>query len=681
MKKSILFGLASILFLACNVDKKKEPVMSAFIPKTSIGSVIDSLVQVYGEAQKPRIEKGVSQAAALWRESDGSIEEFEKFSFENFVGKPDELDKVFHKLSRNFELLVGHYNKISVGLKEPMHLVGDPLITIDEVFGAYEPMAHMNDDFFINKIAFYMVLNFPCYTLNEKTELSANWDRKQWAYARLGDFYTSRVPAALVQKFAEENTKADTYIAEYNIFMGNVVDEKAESLFPANLALITHWGLRDEIKSNYSNMEKGLTKQEMVYEVMKKIITQEIPNSVINNPEVKWNPKTNVVTKDGKEIQSFSEPNTRYQMMINNFKAIRAIDAYSPNYPTYIQRKFDLELEIPEKEVEKLFTTILSSPQAKQVGKLISKRLGRELRPFDIWYDGFKPRSSISQEMLDKTTKSKYPTTAAFQKDLPEILKKMGFKPDKAIEIADKIQVDASRGAGHAWGAQMKGDKARLRSRIGPDGMDYKGYNIAIHEFGHNVEQTLTLYDMDYWAMNGVPNTAFTEALAFLFQKKDLELLGIKDGDKLKEHLMALDNFWGSFEIMGVSLVDMYVWRWLYQNPDATPSQLKDAVVAISKDVWNKYLAEIYGTEDEPILGIYSHMIAYPLYLPAYPLGHLIEFQIESEIQGKPFADEIMRIFSQGKVIPQQWMKTAVGKEISVEPLLVSVDKALSVIK
>ena len=68
----------------------------------------------------------------------------------------------------------------------------------------------------------------------------------------------------------------------------------------------------------------------------------------------------------------------------------------------------------------------------------------------------------------------------------------------------------------------MKGQRSRLRTRIPSQGMDYKGYNIAIHEFGHNVEQTISLYDVDYYMLNGVPNTAFTEALAFVFQKETL---------------------------------------------------------------------------------------------------------------------------------------------------------------
>jgi hypothetical protein len=317
----------------------------------------------------------------------------------------------------------------------------------------------------------------------------------------------------------------------------------------------------------------------------------------------------------------------------------------------------------------------------KQVGALISQRLGRPLQPFDIWYDGFKARSSMDQTLLDKTAKAKYPNTVAFEKDIPNMLVKLGFKTDKANEIASHITVDPARGSGHAWGAQMKGDKAHLRTRVGKEGMDYKGYNIAVHELGHNVEQTISLYFVDNYMMQGVPNTAFTEAFAFTFQKHDLDLLGIRDNDPNKEHLAALDNFWMCYEIMGVSLLDMKVWKWMYENPTATKEQLKEMVIKTAIEIWNQYYADVLGIKDSPILAIYSHMIDNPLYLSNYPVGHLIEFQLDGYLKGKNFADETMRIYSSGKLIPQLWMKNAVGNEISIKPLLDATDKALTVVK
>ena len=80
---------------------------------------------------------------------------------------------------------------------------------------------------------------------------------------------------------------------------------------------------------------------------------------------------------------------------------------------------------------------------------------------------------------------------------------------------------------------------------------------------------------------------------------------------------------------MGVSLVDMQVWKWLYDNPKATKEQLKETVVKAAIDVWNQYYAPVFGVKDSPILAIYSHMIDNPLYLSNYPVGHLIDFQLE----------------------------------------------------
>lgn len=160
-----------------------------------------------------------------------------------------------------------------------------------------------------------------------------------------------------------------------------------------------------------------------------------------------------------------------------------------------------------------------------------------------------------------------------------------------------------------------------------------------------------------------------------------MELLGLQQSNPNDDYYLALDNFWSSFEIMGVSLVDIQVWEWMYAHPDATPAQLKEAVISIAKDVWNTYYADVLGGHDETLLGIYSHMIDYPLYLPNYPMGHLIDFQIEQQVKDKNMASEIERILTQGRIIPQLWMKRAVGQEISIEPLLNATKDALRALK
>ncbi len=109
----------------------------------------------------------------------------------------------------------------------------------------------------------------------------------------------------------------------------------------------------------------------------------------------------------------------------------------------------------------------------------------------------------------------------------------------------------------------------------------------------------------------------------------------------------TLDTFWSAYEIAGVSLVDLRVWRWLYEHPEATPAQLKEAVITIAKDVWNAYYAPVFGIKDSTVLGIYSHMLAYPLYLSDYPLGYMISFQIDEFMRGKNIGTEMERIARQ----------------------------------
>jgi hypothetical protein len=442
--------------------------------------------------------------------------------------------------------------------------------------------------------------------------------------------------------------------------------------------LITHWGLRDELKAAYSDAVNGYTKQHLIYGIMKAIIDQSIPTEIMEEHEgYTWKPIANKsYAYNTVEIVTTPEPNTRYQHLLNLFKAVSATDKCYAGNSTYLTRRFEGELEMTLADVEKLFTSLITSPQVKQVAEIISKRLGRKLQPFDIWYDGFKSRSTINQEQLNEDVLIRYPTVEAFQNDLPNILIKLGFTSEKAHEVCKYIHVDPSVGAGHAWGAEMKSDKSMLRTRF-VNGMDYKGYNIGIHEFGHNVEQTISLHDVSNYFLKGVPNTAFTEALAFTFQQKDLELLDYENNDELVDYLNTLDIFWGCYEIMGVSLVDIKVWQWMYANPNTDAYGLKDAVIRIAKEVWNQYYAPVFGVKEQPILAIYSHMIKVPLYLSAYPIGHIIDFQIGNYLKGKDLGDEVCRMYAMGRLTPKLWMERAVGSQINNTELLTSTETAI----
>jgi hypothetical protein len=174
-----------------------------------------------------------------------------------------------------------------------------------------------------------------------------------------------------------------------------------------------------------------------------------------------------------------------------------------------------------------------------------------------------------------------------------------------------------------------------------------------------------------------VPNTAFTEAFAFVFQSHDLDLLGISQDDPMAHHLKALDTYWSTCEIAAVGLVDMRVWHWMYDHPDASPAELMQAVIEISRAVWNQYFAPIMGIRDVILLGIYSHMIDAGLYLPDYSLGHIIMFQIEQYLKDNALGREMERMCRLGAITPDAWMRAALNGPISTAPLLQATTEAV----
>lgn len=679
--KQVLLTVLScsiLLLSACQPRKTDKKKSMSSIKKESLTEAKDSLTKMYGDADSMRIRKGVEQAAEFWIKTDGPDTSFVAFCKANFIPSGPELDTLFDKYNYYFEQIFGHYNMLTIELMRNIHEPRGTVKPVDESFGAYDVTAHFNEDMFHNKTAFVILLNFPNYSLAEKNAMAEKWSPRQWGMARLGDMFVSRAPADLILKASETMVAGDNYISNYNIFMGNLLNDKGEKLFPEDKILITHWGLRDELKSNYSDSSRGIEKQEMIFQVMQRIIDQSIPEVVINNPNAQWNPFSNVVTVNGKTTEAKPEPDSRYEVLLSNFKAQKELDDYYPFYENTISRKFDGEMEMAQADVEKLFVDYVSSPVMKDIARLIEKRLHRKLRPFDIWYNGFTSRAGMNEADLDGKTTSLYPDNVAFKNALPQMLEKLGFEKDKAAYIASFIAVDPATGSGHAWGAAMKSDVSHLRTRIVEGGMNYKGYNIAVHEFGHNVEQTISLHFVDNYMLHGVPNTAFTEALAFMFQSRDLQLLGLKNEAPDSKDFENLEIAWSLYEIMGVALVDMKVWKWMYEHPKCKASELKIAVNDIAKDVWNQYYAPVFGVKDQTILAIYSHMIDNPLYLSAYPLGHLIQFQLEQHVKDKDFAGEVLRIFAQGRLTPDAWMLKATGSKLSAKPLL---DAAASSVK
>ncbi|PKP21372.1 MAG: hypothetical protein CVU04_01840 [Bacteroidetes bacterium HGW-Bacteroidetes-20] len=279
------------------------------------------------EISDKMVERGVKQVAQLWRSTDGSNEEFLVFCETYFCKTKEEKVKLFNRLASHFETIIGMNNQMTTQLLRPVHVTGYETLNIDDIFSAYNPMANFNDDMFKNKIAFIVILNFPYFTLQEKILNGHKWTDEEWGFVRLGDFFTSRVEASVNQEINTATANADNYISNYNIPMGKVLGGNFVQHWPSDMKLITHWGLRDELKSNYSNSSVGFEKQTLIYNIMKRIINQNTPIEIFENNTYRWYPPSNGIYLKDIEVIGTPEKNLRYQHLLNIFNLFNLIGA------------------------------------------------------------------------------------------------------------------------------------------------------------------------------------------------------------------------------------------------------------------------------------------------------------------------------------------------------------------
>ena len=244
-----------IIAAGCSPQKKgEEKGGAALLPvsEATITSILDSVAAEKPGADIKLLEKGLRHAASLWRQEDGTAAEFSAFVKNNYIADPVKRKQVFVKISNFLESLSGNFNEVTLDLRKNLDEATGEIDDVDRMFGTYSPGSHLSDDFYSNKIAFYIALNFPYYSLEEKEASGPSWSREEWAMARLGDMFVSRVPAEISQAMSLATGNAEMYIAEYNICMGKLRTDDGRQIFPDDMVLLSHWNLRDEIKSNYA---------------------------------------------------------------------------------------------------------------------------------------------------------------------------------------------------------------------------------------------------------------------------------------------------------------------------------------------------------------------------------------------------------------------------------------------
>ncbi|HKK11037.1 MAG TPA: hypothetical protein VJ939_09375 [Bacteroidales bacterium] len=82
MRRKLLILVSALLVLA---GAKATTTMNKEIDPSVVEQVKSTLIEKHGNAEQFRIERGVSQAASLWREIDGSPADFKVFCTNHFV--------------------------------------------------------------------------------------------------------------------------------------------------------------------------------------------------------------------------------------------------------------------------------------------------------------------------------------------------------------------------------------------------------------------------------------------------------------------------------------------------------------------------------------------------------------------------------------------------------------------
>ncbi|MDG2424209.1 MAG: hypothetical protein P8M22_09545 [Phycisphaerales bacterium] len=637
-------------------------------------SIIDALVEEHGDGIRQQAESGVAQVARYWRDEDGSPEEMSLFCKDYFVADETDRTRLLDRLETALATTTGHLHEIRRDLRRWTDLKGDDMPGMDDLLATFDPAPDLSEQYFAQKLAFMAMLNFQRPDLETMLSEGDGWDSDHWAAVRIAKMFGPRIPKEVADDAREVGHRANKWVAEFHVPVGSMVDENGRTWFEPDRKLLAHWLIREALKSLYGESD-GLPGQRALLKVMGRHIDGSIPRAIMDGSATgSWNPQDNTI--DGKSPGELVG-NERYERWLEQFHLAQRIDEHCPEYPTALARKFQWHREIPELEVESLLEQLLSSPVRGDLAKLMSSRLDRPLEAHDIYYeDLFESRP---QEEMNALVRQRFADHHDFQSKLPSLLRELGYPDKQADFLGNNVQVEIARGSGHAMRPGMPQYSAWLRTSSLEKELGWAGFDTAMHELGHNLEQVISTHFVPRPALRGVPNTACTEAFAFLYQSLAYQALKVEPDSKAPDpfHVDSIQCLLASCQIAGPSLVDIRTWKWLYKNPDADAASLRDAVMGIAADLWKQYYEAYFGPDTTHVLAAYQHMVAHPLYLADYAIGHVQSHQIRSCLRDRELAAETLRICSIGRLTPDLWMRRAVDRGLDVDPLVTDTKAAL----
>jgi hypothetical protein len=637
-----------------------------------VDAAIAAIVERHGEAERARAEAGVRRVAERWIARDGDAEAFRSFCVASFVPRA-KLPMLLDRLEFGLEQVRGHLYEMRRNLRVFNDRKDEELPAIDDCLATFDPAPDLSEQAWRQKLGFVAVLNLDRPSLATMLSDGPSWDAATWAAARICRGFTPRMPVEVNDLARAVSHRSSQWVAKFHVPVGRLVDDRGTRHWGPDRALLAHWLVREEIKAGYGEPD-GLRRQRALAWVMARHIDGSIPAEIMERRgEGDWDAARNTI---GGKSAGETVGLARYERWIEQRDLAFTVDRHWPEYPTAIRRKCDEQREIPEAEIERLLVSLLASPVRGDLAAFLRKRLGRPLESFDVYLDEFVPPKPADE--MNRLVRERFPDEVAFEKGLAPLLRSLGFAAADADFLSANIAVEIARGSGHAVRPGLPQYRAWLRTHRLPGELGWDGFDTGMHELGHVIEQVVSTHRVPRPALRGVPNTACTEAFAFLYQSLGRRVLGLDAIDEATAHdLDAVQTYAMACQIAGPALLELRVWNWIYANPKSTAAELRDRVLLEAERLWAEHYAEHFGPDPYRILAAYQHMINHPLYLADYPLGQIISHQIRSHLRGKDLAAETIRICSTGSVTPDLWMRTAVGAGISAEPLVRDAGAAL----
>ncbi|MBL9148000.1 MAG: hypothetical protein JNM94_04835 [Phycisphaerae bacterium] len=637
-------------------------------------TAVDAIVARHGAAERTRAEAGVRRVRERWTAQDGNAETFDRFCVDHYVpaAKANEL---LDRLEAGMTWIGGHLYELRRHLRRFSDMRVERIDAIDDVLATFDPAPDLSDQWYRQKLAFVALLNFDRPALDRMLSEGDAWSPARWAEARLTQAFPPRIPAELNDRARAVNHRANRFVSEFHVPVGTLVDATGARRFEKGRKLVAHWLVREAIKSGYA-AENGLAMQRALAWTMARHIDGTIPRAVMDSSsDADWDPARNTL---GGAPATETVGLTRYQIWLERRDIAFEYDRHYTDYPTAIRRKCELEREIPEREVERVLVELLSSPVRRDLAAFLRTRIGRPLEAFDIYCDEFVQQRPI--EELDRRVKERIGDGASMERRLPEILMSLGYDAKDAEFFGARIRVEIARGAGHAVRPGVPELPAWLRTSTLEGNLGWDGFDTAMHELGHTLEQVISTHFAPRPALRNVPNTACTEAFAFLYQSLARKALGLvtPEEERLAFDYDSVQTFASACQIAGPSLLELRVWNWIYANPTADAAALRNEVLRVADDIWRTYYEQDFGPDPYRLLAAYQHMLSHPLYLPDYALGHIMSHQIRSFVRSRDLAAETKRICSIGRVTPDLWMRRAVGRGISAAALEADAKAALA---